>query len=155
MKAVRLSIGAALSIAAVSMLASGGAFAANGAVVKAGDYSGFLRFKGNVSTTESVSFKVTHDRAKVKLLRLNPFVPNRCGSGGPPPVEVSKPAKIKAGAFKGTVKELATDGSVSVRGVVTGRFVRGGKVKGKVKSKLAIAPQYNATFAFTAQRGSG
>ena len=138
----------ALAAGAVLTLAVGAALAVT---IKPGKYSGAESYQGFKSSTEFVTFTVNKSKTKVKKLRLVPFVANKCGSGGPPPKETSKTVKIKNGRFKGTVKELTTNGTVEAKGLVSGKFKAGGKVKGTVKSTLPSAPQCNATFTFTAK----
>jgi hypothetical protein len=140
--------GAILAGAALLSLGISGAFASS---ITPGKYNGPVRYQGFVSSTEFVNFKVTSSRTKVKKLHLTPFVPNKCGSGGPPPKETSKTAKIKNGKFTGTVKEFTTSGALSAKATITGKFLNGGKVSGKVKTKLPAAPQCNATFKYTAK----
>jgi hypothetical protein len=147
----------AWALATVLALATAvlGTSAALAVSIKPGSYSGPESYKGSTSSTEFVTFTVNKSKTKVKKLRLVPFVANKCGSGGPPPKETSKTAKIKNGKFTGTVKEIATDGSVSAKGKVTGKFKAGGKVTGSVKGVLPKAPQCNATLQFTATLQKG
>jgi hypothetical protein len=147
----------AWALAAVLALVTAvlGTSAALAVSIKPGSYSGPESYKGSTSSTEFVTFTVNKSKTKVKKLRLVPFVANKCGSGGPPPKETSKTAKIKNGKFTGTVKEIATDGSVSAKGKVTGKFKAGGKVTGSVKGVLPKAPQCNATLQFTATLQKG
>ncbi len=141
-----------LAVAIPAILGINGAFAAT---IKPGKYSGPESFQGFKSTTEFVTFTVDKSKTKVKKLRLVPFVPNKCGSGGPPPKETSKTAKIKNGKFTGLVKELATNGTVIAKGKVSGTFKAGGKVTGSVKTTLPQLPHCNATLQFSAKVKKG
>jgi major membrane immunogen (membrane-anchored lipoprotein) len=141
-----------LAVALSAALGISGAFASS---VKPGKYRGPESFQGTKSTTEFVTFTVNKSKTKVTKLRLVPFVANKCGSGGPPPKENSKPAKIKNGKFTGTVKEFDTSGSLVAKGKVTGTFKAGGKVKGSVKDTLPKFPHCNATLQFTAKVKKG
>jgi hypothetical protein len=111
-----------------------------------------LVFQGTQSSTETVTFTVSHNRAKVKNVHLNPFIPSSCGSGGPPPVETTSPAKIKKGKFSAAVQEHTVSGAISFQATVTGKFRAGAKVTGAVDSTVPIAPQCNAQFTYTASR---
>jgi hypothetical protein len=113
--------------------------------VKGATYSGPL----SGSASETVSFKVSSNGKKVTKLRLSPFIPNTCGNGGPPPTEISAPAKITNGKFTGTVVTKATDGSITAKAVVTGKFLRGRKEKGTVKTTLPNASNCNGSFTYT------
>jgi hypothetical protein len=141
-----------LALGAVLVLAVGAAIAAS---IKPGKYSGPVSFQGTKSTTELVTFTVPSSKTKVKKLRLTPFIPNSCGSGGPPPKETSKAAQIKNGKFTTTVKELKTGGGFFGKATVKGKFKSGGKVSGSFKSKIPGHPECNATLQFTAQTGGG
>jgi hypothetical protein len=141
-----------LAVASSAALGISGAFASS---IKPGNYRGPESFKGTASTTEFVTFTVNKSKTKVTKLRLVPFVANKCGSGGPPPKETSKPAKIKNGKFTGLVKELASDGSVLAKGKVKGTFKAGGKVTGSVNDTLPKLPHCNATLQFTAKVKKG
>jgi hypothetical protein len=147
-----LALTVALAAGAVLVVAAGAAFAVT---IKPGKYSGPVSFQGTQSTTEFVTFTVNKSQTKVKKLRLTPFIPNSCGSGGPPPKEASKSAKIKNGKFTATVKELKTGGGFFGKATVKGKFKSGGKVSGSFKSKLPGHPECNATLQFTAQTGGG
>ena len=112
---------AVLAVGAVAAIA----FAAN--PVKGAKYSGHM-----TAGPTTVTFKVSASGKKVIGMRVKPFIPNRCGQGGRPPPQTSKPAKIKAGRFTATVKAQIPKGVW--RATVTGRFLKGGKEKGVIKS---------------------
>ena len=113
---------AVLAVGAVAAIA----FAAN--PVKGAKYSGHPT--GDRNTT--VTFRVSASGRKVIGMRVKPVIPNSCGQGGQPPPQTSKPAKIKAGRFTATVKAQIPKGVW--RATVTGRFLKGGKEKGVIKS---------------------
>lgn len=115
--------------------------------VKGATYSGTL----TVSSGETVTFKVNKSGTQVSAIRVKPFLPNRCGAGGPPPQETSESGPIKNKRFTATVSQLSTDGTVSATAKVTGSFLPGGKVKGSVKSDLPTAEECNGSFAYTAK----
>ena len=137
----------ALGLTALTAFAVGAtlavAFAA--APVKGAKYSGHLK----VSTSETVSFKVSASGKKVVGVKVKPFIPNKCGSGGTPPPEVSKPAKIKNGKFTVVIKEELSNGLVSGEATVTGKFLSGGKEKGLVKNPLPGARECGGNFPYT------
>ncbi len=143
-----IAAGTILAVAIPLTLGIGGAFASN---VTPGKYSGPVSFQGFVSTSELVTFKAT--KTKVKKLRLTPFVPNKCGGGGPPPKQTSKTVKIKNGKFTDTVKQFTDSGQLNAKAKVTGKFKAGGKVTGSFKSKYPSSPQCNAKFTYTATVG--
>jgi hypothetical protein len=122
-RVVGLAVLAVLVIGAVAAIA----FAA--APVKGAKYSGHLKGQGSTTT---VTFRVSASGKKVIGMRVKPYIPNRCGSGGPPPPQTSKPAKIKNGRFTATVKAQIPEGVWSA--TVTGKFLSGGKEQGVVKS---------------------
>jgi hypothetical protein len=138
----------AIAIVTSAVLGASGAFAVT---IKPGNYSGPESFQGFKSSTEFVTFTVNKNKTKVTKLKLVPFVPNKCGSGGPPPKETSKTAKIKNGKFTGTVNEFTDTGQLIAKGKVSGKFKAGGKVTGTVKTTLPTAQQCNAKFTFTAK----
>ncbi len=112
---------AVLAVGAVAAIA----FAA--APVKGAKYSGHL--KGQSETT--VTLRVSASGKRVIGVRVKPYIPNKCGAGGPPPPQTSKPAKIKAGRFTAKVKAQIPEGAW--RATVKGRFLSGGREKGVVK----------------------
>jgi hypothetical protein len=126
------------------VVAAAAAIAFAAAPVNGAKYSGHL----NVASTETVSFKVSASGKKVTNVRVTPYLPNRCGSGGPPPPEVSKPAKIKGGKFTAKVKDELTNGLVSGRATVTGKFLPGGKEMGVVKVPIPGAPECSGKFPY-------
>ena len=115
---------AVLAVLAVGTIAAI-AFAAG--PVKGAKYSGHL--KGQTTT---VTFKVSPSGKKVTGMRVKPYIPNSCGSGGPPPSQTSKPAKIKNGRFTAKVEAQIPQGDWSA--TVTGKFLSGGKEQGVVKA---------------------
>jgi hypothetical protein len=125
-RVVGLAVLAVLVIGAVAAIA----FAA--APVKGAKYSGHLKGQKGQGSTTTVTFKVSASGKKVIGMRVKPYIPNRCGSGGPPPPQTSKPAKIKNGRFTATVKAQIPEGVWSA--TVTGKFLSGGKEQGVVKS---------------------
>jgi hypothetical protein len=119
--------------------------------VKGATYSGSLKD----SATEIVSFKVSASGKMVTNVKVTPFVPNHCGSGGTPPAESSKPARIKNGKFKATLNEETSNGAVSGTATVTGKFLAKGKVKGTVENPLPGAKECAGNFPYTASAGKG
>lgn len=109
------------------------------------------RYKGTVtgSTTEKVSFKVSG--STVTKVKVTPFVPNKCGAGGAPPLESSAPATIKGGKFKAKLSEETSNGLVSGTATVTGKFLAGGKVKGLIENPLPGAKECAGNFPYTAK----
>jgi hypothetical protein len=120
---------------------------ASGSIVD-GAYKGSL----TASATEKVSFKVSASGTKVVNVRVTPYVPNRCGAGGPPPKESSVPAKIRGGKFSAKLSEETDNGGVSGTATVTGKFLAGGKVKGLVENPLPGAKECAGNFPYTAKR---
>jgi hypothetical protein len=132
-------VGLAVAVACAGALATG--------TVKAGTYKGSL--KG--STSEKVGFKVSG--TTVTNVKVTPYVPNRCGAGGAPPLESSTPATIKGGKFKTELKEETDNGGVSGTATVTGKFLAGGKVKGVVENPLPGDKECAGNFPYTAKLG--
>jgi hypothetical protein len=131
-----------LTLAAVALAA---------APVKGAKYSGSL----TIAKSETVSFKVSPSGKKVTHIQVLPYVPNRCGAGGPPPAQTSIPATIKNGKFKATLNEETSNGGISGTATVTGKFLAGGKVKGVVENPLPGAPECAGNFAYTAKASKG
>lgn len=142
-----LRIVATVILIAVGTLLCGGALAAG--TVKSGPYKGSI----TGSSTEKVSFKVSG--STVINVKVTPFVPNRCGAGGAPPVETSEPATIKGGKFKAKLSEETGSGLVSGTATVTGKFLPGGKVKGLVENPLPGAKECAGNFPYTAKLAKG
>jgi hypothetical protein len=140
---------AVIGLTAAAAVLCSGALAAG--PVKGSEY------KGTVSgaTTEKVSFKVSAPGTKVTNVRVTPFVPNKCGSGGASPAETSKPAVIKNGKFSAKLTEETGSGLVSGTATVTGKFLAGGKVKGLVMNPLPGAKECAGNFPYTAKAGKG
>jgi hypothetical protein len=130
-------VGLAVVVACAGALAAG--------TVKGGTYKGAL----TVSSSEKVSFKVSG--TTVTDVRVTPYVPNRCGVGGPPPLQSSKPAAINGGKFKAELSEETDNGGVSGTATVTGKFLGGGKVKGVVENPLPQAKECAGNFSYTAK----
>ena len=61
-------------------------------------------------------------------MHFDTFAPNKCGSGGPPPKQSSKPAKIKNGKFRVRLTYTFTTGHFTY--TVTGKFLKHGREKG-------------------------
>lgn len=57
------------------------------------------------------------------------FAPNKCGSGGPPPKQSSKPAKIKNGKFKVRLTYTFSNPTSHHTYTVTGKFLKHGREK--------------------------
>jgi hypothetical protein len=113
------------------------------------------KYKGPVtgSTTEKVTFKVSG--STVTNVKVTPYVPNKCGSGGAPPLESSLPATIKGSKFKAKLSEETSNGLVSGTATVTGRFLAGGKVKGLIENPLPGAKECAGNFPYTAILAKG
>ena len=82
----RSALAAILTLAAAAALALGvtGAFASS---VKNGNYLGQFKYHGTLITSEVLTFKVSGNT--VKKARITPFLPNKCGAGGPPLIHAS------------------------------------------------------------------
>ena len=139
-------IGATSVVALVALLCAGALAAGS---IKSGTYKGSV----TGSRTEKVSFKVSG--STVTKVKVTPFVPNKCGSGGAPPVESSEPATIKGGKFKAKLSEETGNGLVSGTATVTGKFLAGGKVKGLVKNPLPGVKECAGNFPYTAKLAKG
>jgi hypothetical protein len=125
---ILFSLAAAVTLAVLAV----GAIALAAAPVKGAKYAGHL----NVSTSETVSFKVSASGKRVINVKVQPFLPNKCGAGGTPPPEKSTPAKVKNGKFTAKVRAVLSNGLVSGRATVTGKFKSGGNESGLVKNPL-------------------
>jgi hypothetical protein len=90
------------------------------------------RIIGAPTGQDSVSFTVNRRGTSVRKLSVGPYVlRDSCGSGGEPPAQSAKPARIKNGKF--TAKVVYRNGDeVVARATVTGTFLRHGKEKGTV-----------------------
>jgi hypothetical protein len=110
-------------------------------------YSGHLK----LSSALTVTFKVSASGKKVTGVKVSPEIPNRCGSAGTPPPQVSRPATIKNGKFSALVEERLSNGAVSGTATVTGKFLPGGKEMGVVKNPLPGAKECAGNFAYTAK----
>ena len=110
-------------------------------------YSGHLK----LGSGTTVSFKVSASGKEVTGVKVLPDIPNRCGSGGTPPPQVSKPATIVNGKFAAVVEEKLSNGAVSGTATVTGKFLPGGREKGVVENPLPGAKECAGNFAYTAK----
>lgn len=137
------------SATVVALIAAAIAFAAS--PVKGAKYAGHLK----VASSEKVTFKVSPSGTMVTSVRVKPYLPNKCGNGGTPPPEVSKPAKIKNGKFSAVVKAELSNGLVSGMVTVTGKFLPGGKERGVVKAPLPGAPECAGNFPYTTAAKKG
>ena len=135
---VGVAVLAVLAVGAVAAIA----FAAE--PVKGARYSGLVK-----GTT--VTFKVSASGEKVIDMRLRPYIPNRCGSGGGPPPETSIPARIKDAKFTAKVTTQIPGGAW--RATVTGTFLRGGKEKGVITffPRPGEPPKCGGSVAYTAR----
>lgn len=141
----RLGKVAALAALATVVLA---AVALAASPVGGAKYSGHLK----LSSADTVTFKVSASGKKVIGVKVQPAIPNRCGSsGGTLPLQVSKPAKVKNGKFSALVEEKLSNGAVSGTATVTGRFLPGGKETGVVKNPLPGAKECAGNFPYTAK----
>jgi hypothetical protein len=113
------------------------------------------RYRGHLTqtTSETVIFKVNRAGTLVTGVKVKPFIPNKCGAGGEPPPEFSKPAKIRKNKFSAVVKEKLSNGLVSGMATVTGKFLSRGRVKGVVRVPIPEAPQCSGNFAYSAKAG--
>lgn len=118
-------LGTLLLVGLMTVAACAIAFAAS--PVKDAKYSGHP--KGQSDT--AVTFRVSASGKKVVGMRIKPYIPNKCGAGGPPPPQTSKPARIRKGEF--TAKVVASIPQGSWRATVKGRFLAGGKEKGVIE----------------------
>jgi hypothetical protein len=120
--------------------------------VKGGTYSG----KFTTAPSESVTFKVSKNGAKVFGLKVSPSPPNKCGSGGPPPKQSSKPAAISSkGKFTATVSYETVSGKVFATAKVTGKFLKHGAESGIVASKFTdpATKMCQGSFNYTTKAG--
>jgi hypothetical protein len=103
-----------------------------------------------VSTSANVvTFKVSKGGTSVRHMRVGPNPLNSCGSGGgPPPHQSSKPVPIKHGKFTAHV-HYSGGGHVFATAKVTGKFLRHGKEKGVVTTKLPSAPNCGESRKYT------
>ncbi len=98
--------------------------------VKGGSYEGHFNKQ---STT--ITFTVSSNGEWVRGLRLRTYVPNDCGSGGPPPAEFSAPASISnGGKFTAHLRQYVGNGHYS-HATVWGTFLAHGKEKGTINYK--------------------
>jgi hypothetical protein len=132
----------ALALAAILAIAG---IAHAVAPVKGAKYSGHV----NGSASLTVTFKVSRSGEKVTSLKVSPALPKRCGSGGPPPTETSKPAKIQHGKFTAKITEKAGNGTVIATAKVTGKFLAKGKESGTVTTNLPGAKACNGSFVYS------
>jgi hypothetical protein len=148
----RRAIALALAIATTAALAV--AASASAVKINPGGYFAQPTFKGSPLTSTTLNFTVTPSKKKVKDTKISPFLPNSCGSGGPPPTEKSKTVKIKGGKFTAVVNELSNSGKVAATSTVKGKFKPNGKVKGSFKTTVPSDSSCDASgYKFTAQLG--
>jgi hypothetical protein len=145
MAAIVLALGAlvALSLGIANALA---------AHPKSGNWTGQFKYKGTLITSEALTFKVSGN--KVKKFAITPFLPNKCGSGGPPPKEKSKNATIHKGKFSGAA-EVVFQGKVTGKTKVSGKFTSSKKATGTLKTTFPSTPQCAASYTFTAKPATG
>jgi hypothetical protein len=132
----------ALALAAILAIAG---IAHAVAPVKGAKYTGHV----GVSASFTVSFKVSRSGKKITSLKVSPFLPNTCSSGGPPPTATSRPAKIAHGKFAAKITEKAGNGTVIATAKVTGKFLAKRKEKGTIKTNLPNAKACNGSFSYS------
>ena len=130
----------AIGLALTGILATV-AIAVAGTPVNGGRYSGEVKNAPSLT----VSFRVSKTGEKIKRLRIKPTIPNRCGYGGPLPIESSKPATITNGKFVATVR-LRTGGAEAK---VHGKFVRRHRERGTIESINPASPSCDGTFRYS------
>jgi hypothetical protein len=142
-------LGKLIGLAAVALAAI---LATVSIALAAGPVKG-ARYSGPVNGTASltVSFKVSRSGRRVSSLKVSPSLPNRCGFGGPPPPQTSKPAKIGHGKFTAKITEKAGNGTVIATAQVTGKFLAKGKEKGGITVNLPNAKSCSGSFSYTAK----
>jgi hypothetical protein len=84
---------------------------------------------------DTITFTVSADGDHVTKTRAGQWPITTCGTGGPPPAQSSKPARIKDGKFTAHVV-FRVDGEPQARATVKGTFLRHGKERGTVKTVL-------------------
>lgn len=123
--------GAGLLAATATLAISGVAIASN--ATKGGSYVGTY---AGASNTDSITFKVSSNGKQV--VDLNVITPVKCNGGcGGFGTPITGSAKIsKGGTFKVTLKIKAPGTSNQTEGTdkVTGKFLKGGRARGKVTS---------------------
>lgn len=120
----KLSIATAVAIAVLAL----SAVALGAKPVKGATYKGHY---GVAGAGTQVSFKVSANGKTVSKMHFGIYPPNKCGAGGPPPKQSSKPAKIKNGKFKVRLTYTYSGlGGASHTYTVTGQFLKGKKEKG-------------------------
>jgi hypothetical protein len=120
----------ALAAALISLLVAAAAFAAK--PLKGKSYFG----KVTSSPTDTLSFAVSKNGKRVT--KLNVPLAIRCQSGfGGIKTKAPKKTKItKNGTFKAVVKAVSVTGKKSFgKETVTGKFLKGGKERGKISGK--------------------
>ena len=140
---VRKLFHGALAAAIASLLVVGIAVAAK--PVKGDTYTGSTKQK----FPQTISFKVSKNGKSVTSLNA-PIVQKCVGPvGGFGGINAKAPKKIKItskGTFKAVVKFVAINGSKSFgKETVTGKFLKGGKEKGTIKSKPHILKNCHGT----------
>ncbi len=129
---------AAAAVLVIPLLPAAAAAPVAGPVAGA-DYQG--RIAGAPNSESHVTFTVSDDGKSVIGTNVGPYpMTLECGSGGDPPLQSSKPAKIRNDRFTAHVVYRAEDNSLVGRATVTGKFLRKGKEKGVVTTVVAATP---------------
>jgi hypothetical protein len=140
----RSAASAAVAIAAIAAIASSALAAAP---VKGGRYSGRV----NITATLTVRFKVSGSGKKVTSLKVSPALPNSCGFGGPPPAQSARAAKVRKGKFTTKITEKTSGGTVTATARVKGRFLAGGKEKGRIITNVPGNTSCNGSFRYSTE----
>jgi hypothetical protein len=136
-----------VALVTVAALLALTALAVAAAPVKGGSYKGHL----TVSSSQTVSFKVSSDGKKVTGLKGPEFPPNTCGSGGPPPGQSVAPASISNGKFTAVIKYKTATKHVFAKVTVKGKFKKNKKEAGTMRTHFTAAggTMCEKTFAYS------
>jgi hypothetical protein len=134
---------------ALALIAMAAAALAMAATPKAGAYFGHTKV-GQVE----VEFSVPPTLGVISDLTTGD-IPQYCEGGGVPAQTLEwGEMKIKGGKFSGKVAEKA-EGKVIAHGMITGKFLAGGKVTGTLKSTFTPAISCDGQTTFTAKTTGG
>lgn len=149
----RLRLGALAALATVAI--AGPALAAVTAKPEKGKtYSGSIRRTSTVKIP--ITFKVSENGKSVSHFTMTPKYPTNCSGGGFPTMK-SRSARIsRKGTFTAKLPLVSTlppprkrDGTVTV----TGRFGRGGKESGKVKTVVTSSKSCDGRWFYSTKAG--
>jgi hypothetical protein len=141
---MRIKLATTVLIVAVALAATSTGLALAARPFKSRAYAGTTaKEKLSVLFTVSANGKTVH--ASI------PVVPLYCQGGGPPETQVTKPATIHPdGSFSGSIV-YKFQGKTSFKATFSGKFVKRGKIRGKVRSEFSPqAKGCSGTTTFTA-----